>query len=169
MKKSIQVELELISELYSRRGKKRKEFVVVHEARSRLDNLVTKSSTTTTTPLDPNFGLVSFFFSLFFFSSLSLFLSSLEFGPRPDELGTRVKPWRGPAPFEFVTPGIEQHRDRSDGTRYNSFSIPPSELNAAPGEPLEIAWPSGRGEGGGGLGVVIGRFLGFIRVGMESW
>lgn len=89
--------------------------------------------------------LVSFpFFSFSFFSS-----SFLEFGPRPDELGTRVKPWRGPAPFEFVTPGIEQHRDRSDGTRYNSFSIPPSELNVAPGEPLEIAWPSGRGERGG--------------------
>lgn len=117
--------------------------MVVHEARSRLDNLVTKSSTTTTpnstqTLVSFPFFLLSFLFFPFFFSS-----SSLEFGPRPDELGTRVKPWRGPAPFEFVTPGIEQHRDRSDGTRYNSFSIPPAELNAAP----EIAWPSGK-EGG---------------------
>ena len=91
-------------------GEGRKESLVVDEVWSR--NLRQRQRS-------PKVGLVFSFFPFF----------ALDLAPArtvcPDELETRVKPCRGSAPFEFVTPGIEQHRDRSDATRYNSFSILP--------------------------------------------
>lgn len=173
MKKSIQVELELISELYSRREEKKERIrgrawgtVTAWQPRHEILNNNNNNNNANDNATRPKlWSRFLFFFFLFFF-----FFPRIR--PTPGRIRDARQTVAGPGSFRirdtryWATPG----QIGWDALQQFFYSAQRAKCCARrTARDCLAEWKRGE-RGGRGLGVVIGRrFLAFIRVGMKSW